>query len=125
MNETNLSENPGETSKSSASETSKHDEPTGEQPRDMSEASLPRACGASPREQGEPRVERTVEAAGRIVEAAVDIGRAWAACGLRLGKLALETHAHTMGKLAGALGEVDRSIRARAEADSTASDAGR
>ena len=67
------------------------------------------------RREGDPRVERTVEAAGRIVEAAVDIGRAWAAYGLRVGKLALETHAHTMGKLAGALGEIDRTIESRHE----------
>jgi hypothetical protein len=61
----------------------------------------------------ERTVERTVEAAGHIVEAAVDIGRTWAAYGLRVGKLALETHASTMGKLAGALGEIDRTLDAR------------
>ncbi|MBN8612411.1 MAG: hypothetical protein J0L92_17595 [Deltaproteobacteria bacterium] len=61
----------------------------------------------------EQTVERTVEVAGHIVEAAVDIGRTWAAYGLRVGKLALETHARTMGKVAGALGEIDRAIDAR------------
>ncbi len=64
----------------------------------------------------ERTVERTVEAAGHIVEAAVDIGRTWAAYGLRVGKLALETHASTMGKLAGALGEIDRTLGARRDA---------
>jgi hypothetical protein len=78
---------------------------------------------AETRDASDPRVERTVEAAGRIVEAAVDIGRAWAAYGLRVGKLALETHAQTMGKLAGALGEIDRTIESRSDASPRASDA--
>ena len=75
------------------------------------------ASEAPAREPRDPRVEqtveRTVEVAGHIVEAAVDIGRTWAAYGLRVGKLALETHARTMGKVAGALGEIDRAIDAR------------
>lgn len=61
----------------------------------------------------DPRAERTAEAAGAIVEAAVDIGRTWAGYGLRVGKLALETHAHTMGKLASALGELNRAFEPR------------
>ncbi len=64
----------------------------------------------------DPRVERTAEAAGHIVEAAVDVGRVWASYGLRVGKLALEAHALTMGKLAGALGELNRAIDERHEA---------
>jgi hypothetical protein len=68
------------------------------------------------RDETDPSVERTVEAASRIVAAAVDIGRTWAAYGLRVGKLALETHAQTMGKLAGALGEIDRTIHPREDA---------
>jgi hypothetical protein len=67
----------------------------------------------------EQTVERTVEVAGHIVEAAVDIGRTWAAYGLRVGKLALETHARTMGKVAGALGEIDRAIDARRDHDAS------
>lgn len=70
------------------------------------------SASASSRES-DPRVERTVEAAEHIVGAAVDVGRAWAAYGLRIGKLALETQAHTMGKLAGALGELHRVLDER------------
>jgi hypothetical protein len=40
-----------------------------------------------------------------------------------VGKLALETHAQTMGKLAGALGEIDRTIESRSDASPRASDA--
>ena len=67
----------------------------------------------------EQTVERTVEVAGHIVEAAVDIGRTWAAYGLRVGKLALETHARTMGMVAGALGEIVRAIDARRDHDAS------
>ncbi|MFO0711645.1 MAG: hypothetical protein U0353_17465 [Sandaracinus sp.] len=76
------------------------------------------AANEGPREEraDDPRVEHTLEAAGHIVEAAVDIGRTWASYGLRVGKLALETHAHTMGKLAGALGELNRAIETRENA---------
>lgn len=63
----------------------------------------------------DPRVERTVEAAGQVVEAAVGIGRAWASYGLRVGRLALETQAQTMSKLADALGALNRSIEPRDE----------
>jgi hypothetical protein len=82
--------------------------------------------------ESDPRVERTVEAAEHIVGAAVDVGRAWAAYGLRIGKLALETQAHTMGKLAGALGELhrvldenreDEAARGAPASDAPASDA--
>jgi len=69
----------------------------------------------------DPRVERTAEAAGHIVEAAVDVGRVWASYGLRVGKLALEAHAQTMGKLAGALGELNRAIDERHETPDAAS----
>ncbi len=76
------------------------------------------AANESPHDErgDDPRVEQTLEAAGHIVEAAVDIGRTWASYGLRVGKLALETHAHTMGKLAGALGELNRAIETREQA---------
>lgn len=94
----------------------------GAEPRETNDAAPAEASDAG-RVDGDPRVERTVEAAGRIVEAAVDIGRAWAAYGLRVGKLALETHAQTMGKLAGALGEIDRTIESRSDASPRATDA--
>lgn len=90
--------------------------------RETNDAAPAEASDAA-RVESDPRVERTVEAAGRIVEAAVDIGRAWAAYGLRVGKLALETHAQTMGKLAGALGEIDRTIEARNDATPRTDDA--
>lgn len=94
----------------------------GAEARETNDAAPAEASDAA-RVESDPRVERTVEAAGRIVEAAVDIGRAWAAYGLRVGKLALETHAHTMGKLASALGEIDRTIESRNDAAPRANDA--
>ncbi len=97
-------------------------EPTTEV-REQAATTEPTIEASESRRESDPRVERTVEAAGRIVEAAVDIGRAWAAYGLRVGKLALETHAHTMGKLAGALGEIDRTIESRHEAAPRSDDA--
>jgi hypothetical protein len=66
-------------------------------------------------ERREPRAERTVRAAEQIVDAAVDVGRSWAAYGLRIGKLALETHAHTMARVADALGALQHAIDDRAE----------
>lgn len=71
------------------------------------------ASASSEARASDPRVERTVAAAEHIVDAAVDIGRTWAAYGLRVGKLALETHASTMGKLAGVLGEINRELDGR------------
>lgn len=67
-------------------------------------------------EPTDPRAERTVHAAEQIVDAAVDVGRSWAAYGLRIGKLALETHAHTMGRVADALGALQHAIDDRADA---------
>jgi hypothetical protein len=115
-NETTTTESITETTNAPTAEM--HDAVPGE----ASESARVESDGET-REQSDPRVERTVEAAGRIVEAAVDIGRAWAAYGLRVGKLALETHAHTMGKLASALGEIDRTIESRGEAAPPANDA--
>lgn len=67
-------------------------------------------------ETADPRVERTLHVAEQIVDAAVDVGRSWAAYGLRIGKLALETHAHTMGRIADALHALEQAIDDRAEA---------
>ncbi|MBX7190832.1 MAG: hypothetical protein K1X94_02175 [Sandaracinaceae bacterium] len=93
-------------------------EPTTEVAEATPETERVVAANEGPREEraDDPRVEHTLEAAGHIVEAAVDIGRTWASYGLRVGKLALETHAHTMGKLAGALGELNRAIETRENA---------
>jgi hypothetical protein len=68
------------------------------------------------RDRTDPRVERTVQATEQIVDAAVDVGRSWAAYGLRIGKLALQTHAHTMGRVADALGALQHAIDDRADA---------
>lgn len=66
------------------------------------------------------RADEVAEAAGEIVGAAVDIGRAWARYGLQIGKLALETHARTMGNLAVALGQAARAVDAVASSDEKA-----
>lgn len=63
------------------------------------------------------RADEVAEAAGEIVGAAVDIGRAWARYGLQIGKLALETHARTMGNLAVAVGQAARAVDAVAQSD--------
>lgn len=66
------------------------------------------------------RADEVAEAAGEIVGAAVDIGRAWARYGLQIGKLALETHARTMGNLAVAMGQAARAVDAVASSDEKA-----
>jgi len=66
------------------------------------------------------RADEVAEAAGEIVSAAVDIGRAWARYGLQIGKLALETHARTMGNLAVAMGQAARAVDAVAPSDEKA-----
>jgi len=58
------------------------------------------------------RADEVAEAAGEIVGAAVDIGRAWARYGLQISKLALETHARTMGNLAVAVGQAAQAVDA-------------
>ncbi len=65
------------------------------------------------------RADEVAEAAGEIVGAAVDIGRAWARYGLQIGKLALETHARTMGNLAVAVGQAARAVDAVAQSAET------
>ena len=66
------------------------------------------------------RADEVAEAAGEIVGAAVDIARAWARYGLQIGKLALETHARTMGSLAVAMGQAARAVDAVASSDDKA-----
>ncbi len=50
-----------------------------------------------------PVVETTKKHADSLVDALVDVGAAWAAYGLKLGKMALETSALTLEKTAHAL----------------------
>ena len=66
------------------------------------------------------RADEVAEAAGEIVGAAVEIGRAWARYGLQVSKLALETHARTMGNLAVAVGQAARAVEAVASPDEKA-----
>ncbi len=66
--------------------------------------------GRGPEASSEARAERALDAAWAITEAGLDAARVWASYGLRVGKLAVETHAHVLGRVADALFALDAAI---------------
>lgn len=63
----------------------------------------------------EAQVERIVSAVSGLAGVGLDVGRAWASYGLRVGKLAVETHAHVLSRVADALSEWNDVIAPRAD----------
>ncbi len=61
--------------------------------------------------------ETTTEAAETIVDAAFDIGEAWAAYGLKVGRIALLTSARTLSHAARALEAVQKNLEKQAAND--------
>ncbi len=61
--------------------------------------------------------ETTTEAAETIVDAAFDIGEAWAAYGLKVGRMALLTSARTLSHAARALEAVQKNLEKQAAND--------